>query len=191
MSLGQVSSPQRDISPIPPGGAADLGRLTDPRLNPFPGLQQLHEQRQFQRKMSMGRSLSLGGGFAAAGTMYGSTPTTPLTHGYFSTIPVSTGSGSRRHSWEDDRGMEVVMIHRKASQSGIKLPQTPQSQPPTPSHQHPQQSTECEWPVPHDNSFDGVPLSCRCQRWSIRCQRFRGRPLLRGRDILMDMPQRA
>ena len=138
----------------------------------------------------MGGNASLGGGFAAAGTMYGSTPTTPLTHGYFSTIPVSTGSGSRTHSREDDR-VEVVMIHHKASQSGIKLPQTPQSQPPMPSHQHPQQSTERGWPVPHDDSFNGVPLSRRCQRWSIRCQRFRGRPLLRGRDILMDMPQRA
>ena len=135
MSLRQVSSPQRDISPIPPGGAADLGRLTDPRLNPFPGLLQLHEQRQFQRKMSVGGSASLGGGFAAAGTIYGSTPTTPLTHGHFSTIPVSTGSGSRTHLREDDR-VEVVMIHRKASQSGIKLPQTPQNQPPTPSHQN-------------------------------------------------------
>ena len=157
MSLGQMSAPQRGISPIPPASAADLARLTDPKLNPFPGLQQLHEQRQLQRKMSVGGSASLGGGFAAAGTMDGSTPTTPLTPGYFPTIPVS--SGSRRHSREDDRGVEVVMIHRKASQSGIQLPQTPQSQPPTPSHQQPQPSTERAWPLPHDDSFDCVPLS--------------------------------
>ena len=51
------------------------------------------------------------------------------------------------------------MIHRKASQSGSQLPQTPQSQPPTPSPQQPQQSTERAWPLPHDDSFDGVPLS--------------------------------
>ena len=89
--------------------------------------------------------------------MDGSTPTTPLTPGYFSTIPVSTGS--RRHSREDDRGVEVVMIHRKASQPGIQLPQTPQSKPPTPSHQHPQQSTKRAWPLPHDDLFGGVPLS--------------------------------
>ena len=157
MSLGQMSSPQRGISPIPPASAADLARLTDPKLNPFPGLQQLHEQRQLQRKMSVGGSASLGGGLAAAGTTDGSTPTTPLTPGYFSTIPAP--GGSRRHSREDDRGVEVVMIHRKASQSGLQLPQTPQSQPPTPSHQQPQQSTERAWPLPHDDSFDGVPLS--------------------------------
>ena len=239
MPLGQVSSPQRDISPILPGGAADPARLTYPKLNPFPGLQQLHEQRQLQPKMSVGGSAYLGGGFAAEETMDGSTPTTPLTLGYFSTIPVS--SGSRRHSREDDRGVEVVMIHRKVSQSGLQLLQTPQRQPPTPSYQQPQQSTEHAWPLPHDDSFDGVPLSCApivnahrpkpiegmkkwlkgfrgpntpsgstvnllaagnqniptqevkgSQVWSIRCQGFRGgRPLLRGRDVPMDMRQRA
>jgi len=161
MSLGQVASPQRGISPIPPASAADLARLADPKLNPFPGLQQLHEQRQLQRKMSVIGNSPLAGGFAAAGTTDGSTPTTPLTPGYFSSMPAP--SGSRRHSREDDRGAEVVMIQGKASQSGLHLPQALQTQPSTPFHQYqqpqPQQLTDRALPLPHDDSFDEVPLS--------------------------------
>ena len=158
MSLGQVASPQRGISPIPPASAADLARLTDPKLNPFPGLQQLHEQRQLQRKMSVGGNSPLGGGLAA-GTTDGSTPTTPLTPGYFPSIHAP--NGSRRHSREDDRGVEAVMIHGKASQSYAHLPQTLQTQMSTPSRQQPQpqQPTDRAWPLPQDDSFDGVSLS--------------------------------
>ena len=159
MSLGQVASPQRGISPIPPASAADLARLTDPKLNPFPGLQQLHEQRQLQRKMSVGGNSPLGGGLVATGTTDGSTPTTPLTPGYFSSIPPL--NGSRRHSREDDRGLEVVMMQGKASQSSAHLPQTMQTQLSTLSRQQPQQqhSTDRAWPLPQDDSFDGVSLS--------------------------------